>query len=456
MRKRLYIIPITAALIVVFGFAIIHPKSGHTSARHILYYVDPMHPAYRSDKPGTAPDCGMALVPVYAEEASHSLHLVEDATSEVQIDPAAQQLYGIRLAKVEYNNGKGTIRVFGRVAPDQTRIYRVNLGTDGFVKETHDDAVGNHVTKDQHLAIVYSPEFLSVAGGYLSANERTMASPSALKDNIAPSSTQGAASAQARADRLRNLGMSDSQIDEISMNRKIPENVYVVSPTDGFILTRNISPGVRFERYMDMYTIADLSHVWIQAEVFGKDAQAFRPGTVARITLPDTGETFQAHVSDVLPQVDPVTRILKPRLELDNPGFKLRPDMFVNIDLPVSLPNGLTVPADAVLDSGLSKRVFVQTSAGHFENRIVETGWRSNDRVQILKGLREGDTVVAGGTFLVDSESRLHDVADTGSAKRSTPPAEPASSYVVKTDHAMKMDQSMRMDSKTKMYHPMN
>jgi RND family efflux transporter MFP subunit len=456
MRKQLYIIPIIAVLIAGFGFFIIHPKSGHTSARHILYYVDPMHPAYRSDKPGTAPDCGMALVPVYAEEASHSLRLVEDTASDVEIDPAAQQLYGIRLAKVENNNGQGTIRVFGRVAPDQTRVYRVNLGTDGYVKETHDDAVGNHVTKDQHLAIVYSPEFLTVVGGYLSANERTMASTSAPKDNIAVSSTQGAASAQARADRLRNLGMSDSQIDEISMNRKIPENVYVVSPTDGFILSRNISPGVRFERYMDMYTIADLSHVWILAEVFGKDVQAFRPGAVARVTLPDTGEIFQARVSDVLPQVDPVTRILKPRLELDNPNYKLRPDMFVTIDIPVSLPTGLTVPADAVLDSGLSKRVFVQTSAGHFENRIVETGWRANDRVQIIKGLREGDTVVAGGSFLVDSESRLHEVSESSSAMQSTPQAEPVRPHALKTDHAMKMDQSMRVDPKTKMDHPMN
>jgi len=146
---------------------------------------------------------------------------------------------------------------------------------------------------------------------YLQTSALRQQSSAASKDNIAPSSTLGAASAQARADRLRNLGMSDSQIDEISMNRKIPENIYVVSPTDGFILSRNISPGVRFERYMEMYTIADLSHVWINAEVFGKDVQAFRPGAAARIILPDTGEVFQARVSDVLPQVDPVTRILK-------------------------------------------------------------------------------------------------------------------------------------------------
>jgi RND family efflux transporter MFP subunit len=424
-----------AILIAGLGFAVLRPKPGHASARRVLYYVDPMNPSYRSDKPGKAPDCGMALVPVYAEEAGKSLLPSEVSTSgsvqTVQIDPAAQQLYGIRLARVESNKGQSILRVFGRVAADQTRIYRVNLGTDGYVKSTLNDAVGNHVTKDQHLAVVYSPDFLSVAGGYLSANERTPSVSGAQRENIAPSTTLGTASAQARADRLRNLGMSDSQINEISTNRKIPEDVYVVSPADGFILSRNISPGVRFERYVDMYTIADLSHIWVLAEVFGKDAQAFRPGATARITLPDTGETFQARVSNVLPQVDPATRILRVRLELDNPGFKLRPDMFVNVELTVPMPAGITVPADAILDSGLSKRVFVQTSAGHFEARKVETGWRLNNRVQIVKGLREGETVVVAGTFLVDSESRLEDVANISSAPRDDSRTETA------MDHSM-------------------
>lgn len=425
--KRFFLIPILAILVAGLAYGVLRQKHVSAQGRHVLYYVDPMHPAYRSNKPGIAPDCGMKLEPVYAEEASQSVLPPEDSMpAAVHVDPAAQQLYGIRLAKVESDTGQGAIRVFGRVAPDQTLVYRVNLGTDGYVKETHDDAVGNHVMKDQHLAIVYSPEFLAVAGGYLSANERTPAGTAAMKDNVAPSTVLNASSAQARADRLRNLGMSDSQIDEISRDRKIPENVYVVSPTDGFILSRNISPGVRFERYSEMYTIADLSRVWVLAEVFGKDAQAFRPGTRARITLPDTGESFEARVSNVLPEVDPVTRIMKPRLEVDNPHFKLRPDMFVNVELAVSQQPGLTVPADAVLNSGMSKRVFVQTSVGHFEERAVETGWRLNDRVQIVKGLREGETVVAGGAFLVDSESRLQMAANSGSPSPKASPAMPA------------------------------
>lgn len=288
------------------------------------------------------------------------------------------------------------------------------------MKSTNDDAVGNHVKKNQHLAVIYSPEFLAVEGGFLSANERT---PGAAKDAAA---NQNAASSQARADRLRNLGMSDAQIDEMVADHKIPEDVYVVSPTDGFILSRTITPGLRFEREKEFYTIADLSQVWVHAQVFGKDADKFRPGTVARVTLPDTGETFQARVSDVLPEVDPTTRALKVRLVVNNPAFKLRPDMFVNVDMPVSITAGLSVPADAIVDSGLAKQVFVQKSAGHFERREVETGLRFDDRVQIVKGLREGEIVVASGTFLVDSESRLQAEAGSGPTSAAPPPADSA------------------------------
>lgn len=414
LRKALYLILPAAVVAAGFGLANFRAKTTEARARRVLYYVDPMHPSYRSEKPGIAPDCGMALVAVYAEDVDKPARSSEAASPErVRVDSGAQQLYGIRVAKVEKDAGRGSIRVFGRVAADETRVFTVNVGTDGFVKETYDDSVGNRVHRDQHLAIVYSPEFLSLAGGYLSANERTPGSASNARENLSASAAQGAASAQARADRLRNLGMSDAQIVEIGNNHKIPEDIYIVSPTDGFILSRGISPGLRFERGKELYKIADLSHVWIMAEVFGKDAELFRPGAVARVTVPDTGETFQARVSNVVPEVDPVSRTLRARLEADNPGFKLRPDMFVNVELPISLSPGLTAPADAVLDSGLAKRVYVQTAADHFEAREVETGWRLGGRVQILSGVREGESVVVGGTFLVDSESRLQAAANS-------------------------------------------
>jgi len=401
LRKTCYILPFRA--VSIFGFLLgqFRPPAKAQAARRVLYYVDPMHPAYKSDKPGIAPDCGMKLEPVYAEDAARA-DLASANPNHIKIDSATQQLFGIRLTTVEKTSGTHSLRVLGRVAADETRIYRVNVRTDGFVKDTRDDAVGNRVRKDQHLATIYSPEFLAVSGGYLSANERT---PSATSKDTPVAS--GAASVQARADRLRNLGMSDTQIQEMTVTRKLPEDIYVVSPADGFILARSISPGQRFEKHTEFYRIADLSHVWILADAFGKDAQSFRRGALVRVLVPDTGDSFRARVSDVLPEVDPATRAFKIRLEADNPAFALRPEMFVSVELPLSVSPALTVPADALLESGLTKRVFVECGEGCFEPREVETGWHLDDRVQILKGLRAGEKVVSAGTFLVDSESRL-------------------------------------------------
>ncbi len=408
MKKWLYIGPLF--LCVLGGFAaghlLTHPRQDQS--HRVLYYVDPMHPSYRSAKPGIAPDCGMELVPVYADTAANSIVPGNKSGSGTNIDSAVQQLYGIRLAKAEKQAEHQSLRLFGRVGAEDTRIFRVDFGADGYVKETHDDAVGNHVKKDQHLAIVYSPDFLAVAGGYLAANERTPGAPNSAKDNNATGAAQNSASVLARADRLRNLGMSDTQIDEMTQSKRLPEDVYVVSPTDGFILTRTVSPGMRVERQTPFYTIGDLSKVWIEAEIFGRDARSIRPGTSATVSIPDTDQTLRASIIAVLPDVDAVTHAVKVRLEADNPGYKLRPGMFVNVDVPVALPAGLSVPVDAVVDSGLEKRVFLQTAENHFEPRMVETGWQIGDRVQIVNGLQEGDIVVASGTFLVDSESRLH------------------------------------------------
>jgi len=172
-------------------------------------------------------------------------------------------------------------------------------------------------------------------------------------------------------------------------------------------LSRTISADQHFERGTEFYQIADLSKVWIMADILGSEAQHFRPGTTARVYLSWQGKSFTARVSNVLPQVDPSTRTLKLRLEADNPGFALRPEMFVDVELPVSVPSGLTIPVDAVIDSGREQRVFVEKASGVFEPREVQVGWRFGDRAQIVSGLKEGDRVVSAGTFLVDSESRL-------------------------------------------------
>jgi RND family efflux transporter MFP subunit len=351
----------------------------------------------------------MDLVPVYAEDAARSVASVEMSSSKnTNQGPAVQQFYGIKLATAQMDSGRDHLKVYARVEADESRIYRINFGTDGYVKETQGDSIGTHVAKNQHLAVVYSPEFLAVAGGYLAANEHTPGSPTTAKEsyNASAASAQGTASASARADRLRNLGMSDVQIKEISQSRKLPEDVYVVSPVDGFVISRNINAGMRFERHDDLYRIADLHHIWVIAQVFGSDAQRIKPGSKASILLPGEHATIPAVVNSILPDVDPSSHAFKVRLDADNPGLKLHPGTFVDVELPISFPPGITVPSDAVLDSGLSKRVFVQSASQHFYPRTVETGWQFGDRIQIVKGLREGEVVVSSGAFLIDSEIR--------------------------------------------------
>ena len=405
MRKAFYAISLLLAVALGFLFGRSHMQREPSASRRVLYYVDAMHPSYKSDKPGIAPDCGMQLEAVYAEADAKAIIATAAPTKPqvVSIDSYAQQLVGIRVATVEKTFGTRTLRIPGRVTADETRVYRVNAGVDGFVKETREDTVGSHVKKDQRLAVIYSPEFISAAGGYFSASQQ--AQIGIPKESAAGAQAQ--LGVQNWANRLRNLGMSDAQIDELNVTRRTPDSIFVVSPVSGFMLARNISAGLRFEKNMEFYRIADLSRVWIVADLFGGEDQYLHPGAVARVTLRNQNKSFSARVSDVLPQVDPVTRAVKLRLEVDNKNLALRPDTFVDVDLSIATPSGLSVPADAVLDSGLSKQVFVDRGNGIFEPRQVDIGEPFGDRVQILKGLAEGEKVVASGTFLVDSESRL-------------------------------------------------
>ena len=415
MKSALYGVLLLSALSAGFLLGQHHaPAPASSSAPRVLYYVDPMHPAYTSDKPGIAPDCGMPLVPVYADERGRVtprvLRAQSDtvwATGTVNIDSERQRSLGIHVAPVEETSGSRSLRIPGRVTADESRVFRVNSGVEGYVKSTHGDTVGSRVRKGERLAVVYSPDFVSAAGGYLTALARAQ--------DFSGKDAQTGAQIQSTVlnwiYRLRTMGMSDAQIKELDRTRTIPDDIYIVSPVTGFVLARNILPGQGFERRMEFYRIADLSQVWIVADLFGTEAEYLRPGIVARVTSLDEKITRTARVSDSLPQIDPNTRALKLRLQAANPDLALRPDMFVRVDLTVPVDARLSVPADAVLDSGLSRHVFVDRGHGVFEPREVETGEPFGDRVEIVSGLTEGERVVDSGTFLVDSESRLRTAA---------------------------------------------
>jgi RND family efflux transporter MFP subunit len=429
MKRTSLAIAVVAAIAASYGIGRYnaHSQAGNQTGRHVLYYVDPMHPSYKSDKPGIAPDCGMRLVPVFAEDlgnAQPSSPLAQLPAGAVAIDAATQRLMGIRVAAVEKSGATRTVRVIGRVVPEDTRVYRINSGLDGFIRETYNDSVGMLVKKDQKLASYYSPDILAVASGFLAASERvpgavgndgnrTMPFPGTL-------SKQGVSSMQGYTDRLRNLGMSDVQIKRMADLRQLPESIDIVAPADGFIVARNISPGQHFDHEMEFYRLADLSRVWVVAEIYEQEAPYLRPGGLAQIHLKDEGRQMPGRITDSLPQSEAGGGTVKLRLEVDNPKFLLRPDMVVDVELPIRLPPAVTVPLDAVVDSGARARIYVEHGEGIFEPREVETGWRFGERVEILRGVRPGERVVVEATFLVDSESRLKAPASGPAPARTT------------------------------------
>jgi membrane fusion protein, copper/silver efflux system len=375
-------------------------------ARQVLYYVDPMNPALKSDKPGIAP-CGMPLEPVYAN-GSPDLSRMPPGT--VNVSSEQQQLIGLKVATVEKAPWSHTVRVLGRVVPDETLIYRINSATDGWVKKVFPVTTGSLVRRDELLATFFSPDFFPAIKAYLyglRALDRFESNEKETKEQIEVTNV----SIGSYRVSLRNLGMSEHQIDAMTRTRQGVDEIEIRAPEQGFIIARNISLGQRFERGTELYRIADLSHIWVLADVFENESEHFRPGIIARVILPNQKKSFHARVSNTIPQFDAASRTLKIRLEVDNPGFLLRPDMFVDVELPVTFPRAITIPIDAVRYSGMKKTVYMDLGKGFFEPRDVETGWRFGDRVEIVRGLLPGDRIVVSGNFLIDSESRMRAAA---------------------------------------------
>ena len=399
------------AALLCFGAGIWYATSHVQAAagRRVLYYQDPMHPAYKSDKPGTAPDCGMKLVPVYAEGGAADAVQPSSPAGMVLISTERQQAAGIRTEEAVNSAGERRFRYLGRVVADEARLYKINSTVDGWIREIIPQATtGNFVKKNQTLASYYAPEFLGAQQAYLFAMGALDRFQKSGKETEAQIALSNASIQQAR-DSLTVLGMSDLQADEMQRTRKLTQDIRIVSPADGFIVARDISPGQRFEKGMEFFRVADLSRVWVMVDLFENEAWAARSARTAVVRYQE--RAYQAHVSDIPPMFDAASHTLKLRLELTNSGLTLRPDMFVDVEFAVMLPSAVTVPSDAVLDSGLRRTVFIDRGGGFFEPRPVETGARWGDRVVITRGVKAGERVVAAGAFLVDSESRMRTAA---------------------------------------------
>ncbi len=445
--KLRYIVPIllliAAGSFLAGSWATFHgSRPAPAPERRILHYVDPMNPALKSDKPGIAP-CGMPLEPVYADpgDSAGKDLLASMPPGTVRISPERQQIIGVRVMKVEKAPWNHTLRVLGRVAADETRVYRINAATEGWIQDAFPVTTGSLVRKDELLATLsfFSLEYRTLIQNYfnlfnLGAAEfvgepnqplsdqqkraeelRTQYSAPQLKQMRSAAKRAGELGGTAQINYYRkyllNYGIGEYQLKEMERTQTFPDAVEIRSPVSGFVLSRSITPGLRLEKGAELFRIADLSEVWILADLFESEASYFKPGMRVKMELPYRKTTLHARVSSVLPQFDPATRTLRIRLIAENSGYVLRPDMPVNVELALSGPPALVVPLEAVLDSGLKKTVFVDKGNGFFEPRRVETGRSLGERVEIVGGLMPGERIAVSGHFLIDSEARMQQAA---------------------------------------------
>ncbi len=372
-----------------------------TKERKILYWVDPMHPAYKSDKPGTAPDCGMDLVPVY--EGGEQMASAPEGS--IHISTEKQQLIGVEYGQVEYKPVSRMLRAVGRVAYDETRITRIHPKIEGWLEQVFVDYTGKEVRKGQPLLTVYSPELWQTQQEYLLARKgREELSASPFREAVAGSESL----LEAARKRLELWDVTEEQLRQLDQTGKPTKAMTLHAPANGFVLTRNAFPKQRVTPEAELYTIADLSAVWVMADVYEYEAPEIRLGQQADITLTYLpGKKFRGRVSFIAPQMDAMTRTLKVRIEVPNSGLTLKPDMYANVELQIDYGRRLVVPQEAVMDSGAETTVFVAREGGYFEPRRVTTGARIGGEVIITEGLKAGERVVTSANFLIDSESKL-------------------------------------------------
>src|ERR1039457_1785171 len=369
--------------------------------RKVLYWFDPMHPAYKSDKPGIAPDCGMTLVPKYADDQG----LAKMPMGTVTIPPEKQALAGVRTALVERKSLIRDIHTTAQIVADETRIAHVHVKVAGYIDQVFVDFVGQLVKKGQPLFTLYSPDLVSTQEEYLIAKRGNATLANAPFQEI----SQGSQSLlQSARQRLKLWDISDDQIKELDETGKVSKDLMFYSPITGFVTDRKVFPQTSVTPDTELYTVSDLSTVWAVADIYEYEVPFVHLGQRVSLSLGYyPGKIYTGKISFIYPTVDPQARTVKVRVKLPNPGFALKPQMFADAQLRVDYGTKVIVPEEAVLNSGMEQHVFVVHDGGMFEPRKITIGPVVDGNAVILTGLKAGETIVVSGNFLVDSESEL-------------------------------------------------
>ena len=370
--------------------------------RKIKYWVSPMDPGYVRDKPGKAP-CGMDMVPVY-EDAG------EEAPGTIKVSGATLQSMGVRTAKVEVRPLSRLTLAVGLVNFNERNLSTVTTKVNGWLERLYVNATGDPVRKGQALVSIYSPELVSSQEEYLQAVRNLKA----MKNSPVKEMADGAKRlAEASRRRLSYFDISAAQIDDLERTGQVKKNLTLTSPANGIVTKRMVTQGMYVQAGMPLLEVADLSTVWVDADIYQYELPWIKVGQPVTMTLDYMpGETFAGKIDYIYPYLKEATRTAKVRLRFANPGLKLKPEMFaqVKIESPVSKP-AVVVPMEAVIDTGLKQHVFIALGQGRFEPREVKLGvyGDGNNVREVISGLSGGEEVVTSAQFLLDSESRFRE-----------------------------------------------
>ncbi|MGK2914645.1 MAG: efflux RND transporter periplasmic adaptor subunit [Porticoccaceae bacterium] len=312
----------------------------------------------------------------------------------VTISSHAQAAVGLKTQAVTRETLSYTVRTVGSITTDQTKEARVSMRINGWIEKIHADYVGKSIKKGAPLFDLYSPELVSTQNEYLSAIKQG----GALAAEVAETAMQ----------RMRLWGVSSAEIATLRARNKAQRAVTFYSPVDGVIISKAAILGSYVTPDTELYYLADLARVWLLLTLYEADVSLVHVGDKVDVTLPyDKSKRYTGSISYIYPELDPQTRTIKARVEIDNSDGFLRPGMFANVEIKKELPDRLVIPDDAVIDTGVRQLVFVKTGDVTFEPRQVEVGPRINDQMTILSGLEMGEAVVVSASFLIDAESRM-------------------------------------------------
>jgi RND family efflux transporter MFP subunit len=382
------------------------PKAAPAPAaggRRILFYRSPMDPNVRSDKP-VKDSMGMDFVPVYQDEVERSAGSIP-GRAVVTLSPERRSLLGVRSEDVREIRIEKSVRTVGRVAPDERRLAHMHTKFEGYVERLYVDFTGKFVAKGDPLLAIYSPDLVATQQEYLLA---LRAQKQLGNSQIASVAQGGSSLLEAAKQRLLLWDISSSDIADIERTGTVRRTLDLYADASGFVVEKNVVQGMRVMPTDTLFVIADLSHVWVMADVYDSDLSTVRLGMPAEVTVSyQPGRTWRGAVTNIAPTVDEKTRTIKVRIEVANEGGALKPDMFTDVMLTTDMGRGLVVPDGAVIDTGERKLVFLDRPDGTIEPREIEVGVRLPEGYQVLKGLARTDRVVTAANFLLDSESSL-------------------------------------------------